>query len=254
MRSLLCRQITLEISANIVDPNHKFNLFDYGYVGKFKTYRERTYTTQEIAVDSLTGVIYTGFIQNGYKDTLLSYTPGGINTSLENYTNAYYALFDQESYSSFANGYGADGVIRTANDFQGKGLLNGQQPANPYSLFRNHGYMYNGATKNDESQFSFKASGSADIKSHELSFGFEYEEREESYWSTGPMGMWSQMRSLTNLHLLERDLSNPMPLFNANGIYQDTVHYDQLFLADIQSDFDRNLRDALGLILMVRIL
>ena len=232
---------------NIVDPNHKFNLFDYGYVGKFKTYRERTYTTQEIAVDSSTGVIYTGFIQNGYKDTLLSYTPGGINTSLENYTNAYYALFDQESYSSFANGYGADGVIRTANDLQGKGLLNGQQPANPYSLFRNHGYMYNGATKNDESQFSFKASGSADIKSHELSFGFEYEEREESYWSTGPMGMWSQMRSLTNLHLLERDLSNPMPLFNANGIYQDTVHYDQLFLADIQSDFDRNLRGSLGL-------
>ena len=232
---------------DIIDPNHQFNLFNYGYVGKFKTFRERTYTTQEIAVDSSTGVIYTGFIQNGYKDTLLSYTPGGINTSLENYTNAYYALFDQESYSSFANGYGADGVIRTANDLQGKGLLNGQQPANPYSLFRNHGYMYNGATKNDESQFSFKASGSADIKSHELSFGFEYEEREESYWGMGPMGMWSQMRSLTNLHLLERDLSNPMPLFNANGIYQDTVHYDQLFLADIQSDFDRNLRDALGL-------
>ena len=63
----------------------------------------------------------------------------------------------------------------------------------------------------------------------------------------GPMGMWSQMRSLTNLHLLERDLSNPMPLFNANGIYQDTVYYDQLFLEDIQSDFDRKLRDALGL-------
>jgi outer membrane receptor protein involved in Fe transport len=230
-----------------LDPNHQFDLFNYGYVGKFETFRERTYTTQEIAVDSSTGTIYTGFIQNGYKDTLLRYTPGGINQSLENYTNAYYNLFGQELYSSYVSGYGADGVIRTAGDLQGKGLLNGQQPTNVYSLFRNHGYMYNGAAKNDESQFSFKASGSADIKSHELSFGFEYEEREESYWGMGPMGMWSQMRQLTNLHLLERDLSNPMPVFNANGIYQDTVHYDQLFLADIQTDFDRNLRGALGL-------
>ena len=230
-----------------LDPNHQFDLFNYGYVGKFETFRERTYTTQEIAVDSSTGTIYTGFIQNGYKDTLLRYTPGGINQSLENYTNAYYNLFGQELYSSYVSGYGADGVIRTAGDLQGKGLLNGQQPTNVYSLFRNHGYMYNGAAKNDESQFSFKASGSADIKSHELSFGFEYEEREESYWGMGPMGMWSQMRQLTNLHLLERDLSNPIPVFNANGIYQDTLHYDQLFLADIQTDFDRNLRGALGL-------
>ena len=29
---------------------------------------------------------------------------------------------------------------------------------------------------------SFKASGSADIKSHELSFGFEFEQREDYYW------------------------------------------------------------------------
>ena len=230
-----------------LDPNHQFDLFNYGYVGRFETFREKTYTTQEMAVDSSTGTIYTGFIQNGYKDTLLRYTPGGINQSLENYTNAYYSLFGQELYSSYVNGYGADGVIRTAGDLQGKGLLNGQQPTNVYSLFRNHGYMYNGAAKNDESQFSFKASGSADIKSHELSFGFEYEEREESYWGMGPMSMWSQMRQLTNLHLLERDLSNPIPVYNANGIYQDTVHYDQLFLADIQTDFDRNLRGALGL-------
>ena len=230
-----------------LDPNHQFDLFNYGYVGKFETFRERTYTTQEMAIDSATGTIYTGFIQNGYKDTLLKYTPGGINQSLENYTNAYYALFEQELYSSnYVNGYGADGVIRTAGDLEGKGLLNGQQPDNVYSLFRNHGYMYNGAAKNDESQFSFKMSGSADIKSHEFSFGIEYEEREESYWGVGPMSLWQHMRSLSNLHLIERDLSNPIPIFNENGIYQDTVHYDQLFLADIQTDFDRNLRDNLG--------
>ena len=28
----------------------------------------------------------------------------------------------------------------------------------------------------------FKASGSADVKSHEFSFGFEFEQRKDSYW------------------------------------------------------------------------
>ena len=232
---------------DIVDPNHKFNLFNYGYIGKFKTFREKTYTLGELTVDSLTGIVYPGYIQNGYRDTLLQYTPGGINPNLETFANSYYQLFSQESYSSTANGYGADGVIRTPFDLPDD-MLNGEQDSRigVYSLFRNHNYMYNGATKSDDSQLSFKASGSADIKSHEISFGIEYEERKEYYWGMSPMNMWTKMRALTNLHLTERDLSNPMPLINANGIYQDTIHYDQLFLADIQSDFDRNLRGSLG--------
>ena len=231
----------------IVDPNHQFDLFKYGYLGKFETYRTPTYSNG-IAVDTTNGIIYTGWMQTGYRDTLLDFTPAGINPSLENYTNAYYDLYAQELYQSqYVFGFGADGVIRTAADLQGKGLLNGQQPSNVYSLFRNHGYMYNGAAKYNETQIGLKAAGSADIKSHEISFGIEYEEREESYWGMGPMGMWSLMRSLSNLHLLERDLSNPQPVFNANGIYQDTVNYDQLFLGEIQSTFDRNFRESQGL-------
>ena len=233
-----------------VDPNHQFDLFNYGYIGKFETFREKTYTRQEEAIDPETGIVYQGYIQTGYRDTLLSYTPGGINQSLENYTSAYYDLFKQESLSSnFVGGYGADGVIRTAADLNLQGLLNGQLPRNEadvYSLFRDHGHMYNGAAKYDETQFSFKAAGSADIKDHEFSFGFEYEERKESYWGMGPMNLWSHMRSLTNLHLLERDFSNPIPLLDPiTGIYQDTVHYNQLYLGDIQTEFDKNLREAL---------
>ena len=61
------------------------------------------------------------------------------------------------------------------------------------------------------------------------------------------MGLWGLMRSLSNLHLLERNLDSPIPVFNANGIYQDTVNYDQLFLGDIQSTFDKNFRESQGL-------
>ena len=127
--------------------------------------------------------------------------------------------------------------LRTAADLQGQGLLNGQLPSNVYSLFGNHGSMYNGSAKQENTQTTFKASGSADIKSHEFSFGFEFEQRKDYYWGTSPMGLWGIMRQLANKHILERDLSNPYPVFDANGIYQDTVNYDRLFVADEQSDF-----------------
>ena len=31
------------------------------------------------------------------------------------------------------------------------------------------------------------------------------------------------MRQQANKHILERDLANPNPVYDANGIYQDTV-------------------------------
>jgi hypothetical protein len=107
--------------------------------------------------------------------------------------------------------------------------------------------MYNTYAKQENTQTSFKASGSADIKSHELSFGFEFEQRKDYYWGISPMGLWGLMRQQANKHILERDLSNPMPVFDANGIYQDTINYDRLFVGSEQSDFDRNLRNELGL-------
>ena len=53
--------------------------------------------------------------------------------------------------------------------------------------------------------------------------------------------MWGLMRQLTNKHILQRDLANPNPVFDINGVYQDTINYDRLFVAEEQSTFDRNL-------------
>ena len=63
----------------------------------------------------------------------------------------------------------------------------------------------------------------------------------------GPMGMWGLMRQLTNKHILQRDLANPLPVYDNNGVYQDTVNYDRLYVAEEQSWFDRSLREELGL-------
>ena len=224
-----------------VDADHQEDLFNYGYVGEFVTSKAPVYNFGS-AIDSSSGILYRGRVLTSWTDTLFEYTPGGINTSLENYTNAYVDMFSQYSMSSYIGGYGADGTLRTAADLQGQGLLNGQLPSNVYSLFGNHGSMYNGSAKQENTQTTFKASGSADIKSHEFSFGFEFEQRKDYYWGTSPMGLWGIMRQLANKHILERDLSNPYPVFDANGIYQDTINYDRLFVADEQSEFDKNFR------------
>ena len=59
----------------------------------------------------------------------------------------------------------------------------------------------------------------------------------------GPSVLWSLMRQQANKHILERDLSNPIPVEDLlTGIYQDTVNYDRLVIAEEQSNFDINLR------------
>ena len=227
------------------DAKHQDNLFHYGYVGQFITHKSPIYQFDTATAPS--GIIYSGRILSGWTDTLYEFLPGGINPELENYTNAYIDMFSEYNMSSYVGGYGADGVLRTAADLQGKGLRNGDLPENVYSLFGNHGEMYNGSAKQENTQFTFKASGSADVKSHEFSFGFEYEERKDYYWGMGPMGLWGLMRQQANKHILERDLANPHPVIDLlTGIYQDTVNYDRLFIAEEQSDFDRNLRETLG--------
>tara|TARA_B100002052_G_scaffold296421_1_gene324833 strand:- start:38558 stop:42259 length:3702 start_codon:yes stop_codon:yes gene_type:complete len=236
------------------DENHGDNLFHYGYVGKFQTYKAPIFQ-DGIAVDSATGQIFTGQILSGWADTLFTFEPGTINPSLVNYTSAYYDMFSQYGINSYQSGTMAnfgidasnDGIIRTAADLQGQGLLNGQDPASVYSLFGNHGSWYGYSVKQENTQLSFKASGSADIKSHEFSFGFEFEQREDYYWQFNAWrSIWSLMRQQANKHILERDLANPNPLI-VNDIYQDTVLYDRLYVAEEQSDFDRNLRNLLGL-------
>ena len=168
------------------------------------------------------------------------------NVDLANYTRAYFQMFNDYGLSSFV-GTENDGVIRTAADLRGQGLRNGDLPASVYSLYGNHGTMYNGSAKQENTQTTFKASGSADIKDHEFSFGFEFEQRDDSYWGMGPMGMWGLMRQQANKHILQRDLNNPNPVFDINGVYQDTINYDRLYVAEEQSWFDRSLRQKLGL-------
>tara|TARA_B100000902_G_scaffold39610_1_gene47137 strand:- start:2069 stop:5791 length:3723 start_codon:yes stop_codon:yes gene_type:complete len=228
------------------DADNKDKLFQYGYVGKFETYKAPTFQNGSIW-DSINKIAYTGQMLTGWADTLLMFEGSDINPDLRNYTDAYYDLFAQEYLSSFTLGgaYGNDGVIRTQGDLQGIGLTNGMKPASVYSLYANNGDWYSYYWSDKKTQTTFKASGSADIKDHELSFGFEFEQRKDAYWQFNTYrNLWGLMRQQTNKHILELDLSKPLPVYS-NGVYQDTVEFNRLFVESEQSTFDKNLRDKL---------
>jgi outer membrane receptor protein involved in Fe transport len=61
------------------------------------------------------------------------------------------------------------------------------------------------------------------------------------------MALWQYGRAYTNLHILELDKANPHAVYDANGVFQDTIYYDRLYNANIQTQFDQKLREELGI-------
>ena len=228
------------------DDSHNDNIFDYGYVGKFNTYKENIYNSGTI-YDTTRNQYFSGQIHSGWTDTLYTFKAGNLNPDAAIYTDKYFDMFTDYGMTSYIDGYGMDGVIRTPLDLQGVGLRNGERSQSIYSLWYPFGREYNYYGYSYYSQTTFKASGSADIKDHEFSFGMEYEQRTDAAWGVNPVGLWGYMRQLTNKHLTQLNLREPNPEFDENGIFKDTVNFDRLYVAEEQSFFDLNLRKELKL-------
>jgi len=212
---------------------HKDDLFKYGYVGDFKTYKIKSY---ELGSDTVLGYNNV-FVHNGFRDTLYAFASSDINPDLSNYTQQYYNLYPLSS------GYYTNSVLVQ----NGGGLLNGQLPNSVYGLWTNTGTPYTGYSVTNTSQIGINAHGSADVGNHEVQFGFLYEQRVDRAYAYAPVGFWTLMRGLTNKHIEQLDKSNPHAVFDANGVFQDTIWYDRLYDASSQAFFDVNLRKKLGL-------
>lgn len=221
------------------DPNHGNNFFNYGYVGRFTTYRRPTYTYgYDPKADK------SGFLYAGDQDTLVTFTPSDVNPLSSVITSQYYTFYNTSSgnYDNFAN-------------LQNRGaIINGQQPASVYSMWNNLGTSSNAYQVNNNSQFRVVFNGAATIKDHKLQIGFEFEQRTDRSYAISPVSLWTIARQYTNFHLGTIDTSQPMPLYNSNGVYQDTINYPALYTADPnkqgfglgQTFFDYNLRQKLG--------
>ena len=215
---------------------HKDNLFDYGYVGKFKTFQTPSY---EFSRDTVDGVLLWGFVQNSFRDTLYTFTPGTQNPLMANYNSQY--------YNSIANGVSEDYFQNQNQVAQGGGLLNGNGPSDVYNLYNGAGSVYNGNAKGQNEQYRIVGSASADIKGHEIGIGFEYEQRTDRSYNVAPAGLWTIANQLTNRHIAQLDLNNPIASFNESGQFTDTISYNRAYDATNQAFFDKNLRESLDL-------
>ena len=200
------------------DEDHKDNFFKYGHVGKFVTDID---TTRDFNGN-----------QTGYSYLVSEFdASNSSNPNAANYTEQYR---DLKGLSSEAK----RSLLAIQN---GGGLINGVLTPDVYSLWRSPGYQAaNRYSKTDNSQFQVKADFSADIKNHNLQLGFEYEQRNESFWQFLPNDIWSLMYNSANQHILQLDTS--VDIANSAG----GVDHPRLYVADQQSNFDRKLRDKLG--------
>ncbi|MBK9512515.1 MAG: hypothetical protein IPO05_02570 [Flavobacteriales bacterium] len=90
-------------------------------------------------------------------------------------------------------------ILREFPADQARGVLwNGLRPRTIYGLWNNIGFIDNpdGSeyTKRQNDQVRFTASGSADIGSHAVSVGVEYEQLTQRRYDLAPMGLWTRAR------------------------------------------------------------
>ena len=210
------------------DDTHKDNFFNYGYVGKFETFRSPGYTA---VLDSATGAIKYYDQNPSWSNDSVLFTAGDVNPLAANYTNDYYDLV---------------GTPKTLTDIQPLGMLNGNRPQSPYSLWNNTGRQYNGYHNLERSQLRFSGTFSADIKNHAIKAGFDYEKRVDRNWSIVPVGLWTQARLLVNKHLTQLDTSAAnTTITTINGV--DYHNHPYFVNSSAQSQFDKSLRDNLGI-------
>lgn len=244
-------QVTLQVDyvkglGLTQDRNHKTNFFDYGYIGRFDVHRTPAYI---YGYDPKSQT--TGFLYQGMRDTMVSFTPGLLNPSATAWTSQYYTFFDSpvgyyDQFSSIQNG-GA--------------LLNGMSPRPAYNIWYNVGTQYNGYSKSDNNQFRVIGNGSFSIGDHDIKIGFEFEQRNDAAYSLSPVALWRAAYLLTNSHLGTIDTSKPILVYDpVTNVYRDTINYPALYIEDTaktnstgykfgvgQRFFDWNLRQKLGL-------
>ncbi|MFM2049502.1 MAG: hypothetical protein RI955_2050, partial [Bacteroidota bacterium] len=224
------------------DDNHKLNAFDYGYVGQFEKRSRPTYISGK---DDLLGI--TAFRQDLPTDTLIVFTPSALNQTMANYANQYF----NEQGDSRSNAYNQS--FTNINLTTGGDFINGHRPGDVNGLWYNTGRQYPGYNYNQKNQFRFNIDGSFDVKlnkgskPHAIEFGLLYEQRVDRSYNLSAVALWNLMRLLTNTQIASLDYSNPIKVFDNNGIFQDTIKYNVKYIAADQNNFDKNLRNSLGL-------
>lgn len=231
------------------NPDHKRNIFDYGYLGKFINH-----TTARYDFDTALNANFLGQKYLGQRADSVTFIPAGKNPLLENYTKTVYndgdaRIFDLNTLRSIGglrNGDGAGSVY---------GIWTG-----PGAQISSYGFgETDKATLNLDASFSIdqgnKNGSRKDPITHNIEFGLGYDQQTSRSYSLG--SLWNLMRLNTNKHISNLDVNNPM--FYIGGVDRtqdvlngtvsfsafDTIKYNQLYVAADQTRFDKELRKKL---------
>ena len=215
---------------------HKDNFFRYGYVGRF----DRSFLEQDFAYNYqyasdyvLNGQSINSFTYTGRTQLPLTYTPSDYNTEAAQFNNY---LVKNSNQFALSNNY-----------FQGNGgLLNGDAPLSIYGLYNNFGTYPAASQKQRRTQFRIATSFNADIKSHALTVGLEFDQRVISYYNINAQDLWTRMRQITNLHTEQLDTKNPIKNEQLSGLVP-YYYFNYLYQANSQRQFSEQLLDKLGL-------
>ena len=237
--------------SDVYDPKHMYNIFNYGHVGKFTTTRRPSY-----AFNPNTQT----YVHDGFKDVEVAFEASETNAALASITTQYYDIYNGLPLGHYENLFQIQ---------QGNALRNGDSPQSVYGIWSNIGSPYNYFGKSENDQFRVTGAGSLNIGDHNISLGFEFEQRIDRGWGSGtttgggtngPIGIWSIARQLANFHIRELDLNSGVvsdsgsfkaityDRLNSGNAFQDgSGLYGGQEFDDNQSFFDYNLRAKLEL-------
>ncbi len=237
------------------DPELKDNLFAYGYVGKFDTYKEKGYDYFP-EVDSNGRLLSATLTMNGFSDTLVTFSRAEFNPVLANYTDNFYKYYAENNFllpfdPNHTQPFNKEEI------YSGGGMLNGYTPNGVfngvYGLWSAPGNQQTGYGKSSTTQVTANMNLSADVGNHEIKLGFTFERYSQSNFSYAPTTFWQQMSQLTNFHIKELNLNDSMvtnyQVVNPNNDTVDftKIDFNRLYDGSSQSVFDMNLRSAMGL-------
>jgi outer membrane receptor protein involved in Fe transport len=215
------------------------NAFNYGHVGVFDFDLVPIYE-EELYFDDVSQVDYQMNVLKGFQERNLRFKASDIDPTLSVWGTSFFNALNATEFNDLSG-------VRSNG-----GLTNGLRPGSAYGIWSEPGRQFGGYNYSDNDQYRLTGFFNADIGGHSLKFGFEYDQRIDRSYSMNPfaggIGLWGLARGLTNRHLLELDLNNPIVNRDANGFLTDldTVNFNRL-LGSNQSTFDRNLRQSMGL-------
>jgi len=222
-------------NASNYDPDHKKDIWKYGYLGKYTIYKTPSYIMDTaITVDGHTynNVWHTA---SWDYDTLVVFRPSDYNPLLAKYTSMVYDLYQDPAghYTNF-------------DDIQlSQGLLNSGSPSYFYGLYAAPGTVQANYAYSERDQFNVNLATAMTLGNHEIKIGLQYEQRNNRYYGISGRNMWYLMRNLANFHIDQLDINNP-EIVNYDG-FVDTIKFYRNYNAADQYQFDKNLRSALGL-------